>query len=83
MRKPAFCICGNRDADQLRGYREADRRLCFRYTDSAVPLLPTSEIASLWPSSVAVRAGLCRAWSDTPKTGFLITRLIYKQKPIV
>ena len=24
MRKPAFCICENKDADQLRGNREAD-----------------------------------------------------------
>ena len=30
MRKPAFCICENKDADQLRGNREADQRLCFR-----------------------------------------------------
>ena len=34
MRKPFFCICENKDADQLRGNREADQRLCFRYTDS-------------------------------------------------
>ena len=47
MRKPAFCICENKDADQLRGNREADQRLCFRYTDSAIPLLPKSEISSL------------------------------------
>ena len=47
MRKPAFCICENKDADQLRGNREADQRLCFRYTDSTIPLLPKSEIASL------------------------------------
>ena len=40
MRKPAFCICENKDADQLRGNREADQRLCFCYTDSAIPLLP-------------------------------------------
>ena len=25
------CICENKDADQLRGKREADQRLCFRY----------------------------------------------------
>ena len=75
MRKPAFCICENKDADQLRGDREADQRLCFRYTDSTVPLLPKSEISSLWPSSVAVQPGLCRTWSKTPKTGFLRTRL--------
>ena len=29
MRKPAFCICENNNADQLRGNREADQRLCF------------------------------------------------------
>ena len=46
MRKPAFCICENKDADQLRGNREADQRLCFRYTDSTIPLLPKSEISS-------------------------------------
>ena len=39
VRKPAFCICENKDADQLRGNREADQRLCFRYTDSTIPLL--------------------------------------------
>ena len=39
-RKPTFCICENKDADQLRGNREADQRLCFRYTDSTIPLLP-------------------------------------------
>ena len=39
MRKPAFCICENKDADELRGDREADQRLCFRYTDSTIPLL--------------------------------------------
>ena len=46
MRKPAFCICENKDADQLRGNREADQRLCFRYTDSTIPLLLESEISS-------------------------------------
>ena len=59
MRKPTFCICENKDADQLRGYREADQRLCFRYTDSTIPLLPKSEISNLWPSSVAIQPGLC------------------------
>ena len=53
MRKPAFCICENKDADQLRGNREADQRLCFRYTDSTIPLLPKSEISSLFSSCTA------------------------------
>ena len=29
--KTKFYICENKDADQLRGDREADQRLCFRY----------------------------------------------------
>ena len=47
MRKPDFGKCENKDVDQLRGNREADQRLCFRYTDSTIPLLPKSEISSL------------------------------------
>ena len=47
VRKPAFCICENKDADQLRGSREADQRLCFRYIDSTIPLLSKYEISSL------------------------------------
>ena len=27
MRKPTFCICENKDPDQLRGNRKADQRL--------------------------------------------------------
>ena len=75
LRKPAFCICENKDSDQLRGNREADQHLCFRFIDSTIPLLPKSEISNLWPSSVAVQPGLCGTWSETPKTGFLRTRL--------
>ena len=47
MRKPGFCICENKDGDQLRGNREADQRLCFRYTDSTIPPLPKYKISSL------------------------------------
>ena len=39
-------ICENKDADQIRGNREADQRLCFHYTDSTVPFLLKSEISS-------------------------------------
>ena len=65
MRKQTFCICENKDTDQLRGNREADLCLCFRYTDSTITLLPKSVISSLWPSSVAVQPGLCRTRSET------------------
>ena len=38
VRKPDFCICKNKDADQ---------RLCFRYLDSTIPFLPKFKISSL------------------------------------
>ena len=75
MRKPAFCICENKDTDQLCGNRTADQRLCVRYIDSTIPLLSKSEISSLSPSSVVVQPRLCPTWSETPKTGFLTARL--------
>ena len=76
VRNPAFCICKNKDADQLSSNCEADQRLCFRYTDSTIPLLPKSQISMLYPSSVAVQPGLCRTWSENLKTSFLASRLI-------
>ena len=74
MGKPTICIGENKDADQLRGNREADQRLCFRYLDSTVPLLLKSEISS----SVLVQAGLCRTCSETtllvfPRGGSFLT----------
>ena len=58
MRKPTFCICENKDTDQLHGNREADQRLCFRYIDSMIPLLSKSEISSLSSFSQVTRTTL-------------------------
>ena len=77
MRKPAFCICGKKDADQLRDDRAADQRLYFRYIDSTITVLSKFKVSSLLPSSVVVLPGLCRTWSETSKTGFLAMLLIY------
>ena len=46
VRKRDFCLGENKGADQLRGNREADQRLCFRYTDSTISLLLKSGISS-------------------------------------
>ena len=43
MGKPTICKCENKGADQLRGNREADQRLCFRYTDSTITVLSKSK----------------------------------------
>ena len=63
VRKQAFCMCENKDADQLRGDRETDQRLCFHYIDSTIPLLlyPKFQASShlLWLYSL-VYVGLGR-----------------------
>ena len=77
MRKPEFCLCENKDADQLRSNCEADQRLCFLYMDSTIPFLLVPKISSFYPSSVSVQVSLCQTWSETLKTGFLASRLNY------
>ena len=47
MRKLDFFLGENKGADQLRGNREADLRLCFPYTDNKIPLLHKCEISSI------------------------------------
>ena len=49
IRKPAFRICENKDADRLQLAVTAQliSAFVFRYTDSKIPLLPISEISSL------------------------------------
>ena len=39
-------IPSHKSADQLHGNRAADRRLCCRYKNSTIPLIPKSEILS-------------------------------------
>ena len=82
MRKPTFCMCENKEADQLRANREAVQHLCFRYIGSTIPLLSKSEI--LKPLAIFCS---CSAWfvSDQvgkPNVGFLMTRLIWVLQPI-
>ena len=62
MRKPDFCLGENKGADQLRGNREADQRLCFRYTDSTISLLLKSERGGLTVYEIYI--GFC------PRTDF-------------
>ena len=76
MGKPTICICENKDADQLRGNREADQRLYFHYTDNTVSPLSKSKISSFYPAPVTVQAGLYQTWSETQIVGFLMHRLI-------
>ena len=82
--KPTICIGENKDADQLRGNREADQRLCFRYTDSTIPLLPKCEISSFYLFFVTVQPDLCQTCSETtllvfPRDGSFNTDFFHSQ----
>ena len=86
MRKPHFCLCENKGADQLCSYCTADQRLCsyctadqrlcFCHSDSTTSLLPNSKISSFQPASETVQASLCLTGSETQKTNFLTSLLI-------
>ena len=66
----------NKVADQPAHPRSLISAFVVRCLDSIIPLVSISEISSLYLASVAAQAGLCLTWSQTPKTGFLVTRLI-------
>ena len=57
MRKPTICICENKGAVRLRSNCEADQRLCFRNSDSTIPLLLISKVSSFLLYSVTVQPG--------------------------
>ena len=73
--KRDYYLCQNKDADQLFSYCTADQHFCFRYSDSAIPLLVKSGNSSFYPTSMTAQTGLCQTWSETPKIGFLASRL--------
>ena len=50
--------------------------------DSIIPLFSISEISRFYLASVAAQAGLSLPWSQTPKTGFLVIRLIFITIPV-
>ena len=60
----------NKGADKICINCAADQRLCFGKLNTTIPLLSTSEMSSLSPSSVVVQLSLCWTWSKTLKTGF-------------
>ena len=73
MRKTTFCICENKDADQLLSNSKADRRLRFRYiVQSLFFLNPEFKPLAIFCS--------CTAWFVSDQAGnqnidFLMTQL--------
>ena len=71
MRKAVFKICENKDADQLRSNCAADQRLFF-----AKRIVQSLLFLNFIPLDIFCGC-TARFMSETSKTGFLTTRLIY------
>ena len=79
LRHDKTCLCNMRTTKaqiSLR-IRAVISAFIIRCLDSIIPLVSISEISSLYLASVTAQAGLCLPWSQTPKTGFLMTGLNY------
>ena len=78
MKKPVYAMCKQQRcrsvcvADHPRSLISA---FVVRRLDSIIPLLAKSNISRIQLASVAEQTDLNLTWSQTPKTGFLVTRL--------
>ena len=70
----------NKGADQPAHLRSLISAFTVRCLDSIKPLLVISKLSRLSLTSVAEQAGLSLTWSQTPKTVYIVTRLIYGKK---
>ena len=67
----------NKGADQPAHSRSLISAFIVRCLDSIISLDSIAEISRLQLASVAAHAGLCLARSETPKTRFVVSWLIY------
>ena len=71
----------NKGTDQPEHLRSLISAFVVRCLD--ISLVSISEISSLYLLFVYAQTGLSQPWSQTPKTGFLVTRLICKPLYII
>ena len=77
MRKPFYAICKQQRCRSACAFAQSDQHLYFCCLNSIISLVSVSEISSIYLASVAVQASSSLTWSETPKTGFLLTWLIF------
>ena len=77
MRKPVLAICGQQRRRSACASAQSDQRLCYSLLRRIIPPVSTVKLSSLYLVSTAVQSGLSFTWSETPKTGFFVKRLIY------
>ena len=74
MRNPDFCQCKNKAAELISAFDLATW-IVHVHVQFLFFLNPKFQASNLF--SETVQAGLCRTWSEIPKTGFLTAWLIY------
>ena len=74
MRKPVLPYANNKGADQPAHPCSLISAFVICCLDSVISLVSIIEISCLYLASVAPQTGLRLTWSETPKTGFLMTR---------
>ena len=83
MRKPVLLYVNNKGADQPAYLRSLISTFVIRCLDSIISVVAICKISRLLLVSKAEQASLGLTWSQTLKTGFLVTRLklsmTYKQ----
>ena len=77
MRKPVMSYANNKGADQPVHPRNLISAFIVHFLASIIPLIAIAEISKAYLASSAEQASLSLTWSQTPKTGFLVTRLMY------
>ena len=75
MRKPVLPYANNKGVDQPAYLHSLISAFVVRCQDSIIPLRAISKNSRLYLASQAEQPGLSLCWSETPKTGFLVTRL--------
>ena len=76
MRKPVLPYVNNKGADQLAHPCSLISICVVHCLDCIIPPVSIPEISSLYLASVTGQASLSLAWSQTPKIGFFMMRLI-------
>ena len=70
MRKRLMSYANNKGADQPAHPRSLISAFVVHSLDSIISLVSRSKISRFLLASVAVQAGLCLAWSETPEDMF-------------
>ena len=74
-RKPVYATCDQQRCRSACASAKSDQSLCCSLPDIILHLVSIPEISSLFLAFMTAQTGLSLSWSQTPKTGILVTWL--------